>query len=303
MTHGIKLLAAAVFAVAGLSACGDSGSGPDAGKLTVLLTDAPFPYSDVSRVDMWVVRIEARQSEVDADATADAGARGGWLTIAEPNSAINLLALQNGTTTNLGTTSLTSGTYNAFRMILDTQKSSITLKDGTVLTGTGSPNIVWPSAAQTGVKIFLETPIQITQDSSVMVIDFDVGNSFVLRGHSISQNGLLFKPVIRAVARELTGSVSGSVRGDSETGAGIVSASVELLKSGTALTDTDATNVLRQTSTDASGNFRLAFLPAGTYEVRATPPAASGYKPALLSGGVTVTSGTEVSGKIIVVTK
>jgi hypothetical protein len=31
-----------------------------------------------------------------------------------------------------------------------------------------------------------------------MVLDFDVGNSFVMRGNSLAQNGLLFKPVVKA---------------------------------------------------------------------------------------------------------
>ncbi len=86
-------------------------------------------------------------------------------------------------------------------------KSSVTLTDGS------HPTVMWPSAAQTGIKINLDQPISVTQDSSVMVLDFDVGRSFVMRGNSISQNGLLFKPVIRAVATQLTGSVAGSVRG------------------------------------------------------------------------------------------
>jgi len=34
-----------------------------------------------------------------------------------------------------------------------------------------------------------------------MVVDFDVANSFVMRGNSLAQNGLLFKPVIRATVK------------------------------------------------------------------------------------------------------
>ena len=54
-------------------------------------------------------------------------------------------------------------------------------------------------------------------------------------------------------------------------------------------------------ATDASGNYRFSFLLPGTYVVRATPPAASGFKPALLTGGVVVTSGATITGKVIVV--
>lgn len=292
----------ALTAVAAVTACSDT-TGTNTGKLTVLLTDAPFPFGDVSRVDVFVVRVDARATEVSAAEAANAANTGAWTTIASPNALINLLDLQGGVTTNLGTTSLSSGTYNGFRLILDTQKSSVTLKDGTVLTGSSSPGIMFPSAAQTGIKIELDAPIQVTQDSSVMILDFDVGSSFVVRGQTIKQNGLLFKPVIRAVATELTGSVTGSVRGDSATGAAIAGATVEVLKAGTVLTDTVSANVVASTSTDASGNFRFSFLLPATYVVRATPTAASGYKPALLAGDLTITSGTTVTNKMIVVTK
>jgi CheY-like chemotaxis protein len=65
--------------------------------------------------------------------------------------------------------------------------------------------------------------------------------------------------------------------------------------------NSDPTHIVRSTSTDASGNFRIAFLLPGTYVVRATPPAASGFKPALLAGGLTITTGTETQNQIIVV--
>ena len=286
-----------LLGIAAVTACSDT-TGSNTGKLTVKLTDAPFPFAEVSRVDMFVVRIDARATSASDAEAADASS-GGWTTIASPNTAINLLSLQGGVTTNLGTTTLATGNYNAFRLILDTQKSTITLKDGTVLKG-GS-GIVFPSAAQTGIKINLDAPIQVTQDSSVMILDFDVGSSFVMRGNSIKNNGLLFKPVIRAVATELTGALTGSVRSGSATGPAVAGATVDVLKDGTALTDTVAANVVASTSSDASGSFRFSFLLPGAYEVRATPPAASGFKPALLTDGVTIASGTTVADKVIVV--
>lgn len=136
-----------------------------------------------------------------------------------------------------------------------------------------------------------------------MVLDFDVGKSFVLRGNTIAQNGLLFKPVIRATAKEITGGLSGTVRAETATGAAVVGASIEVLKAGTALTDTVSANVVRTTSTDATGAFRVSFLLPGSYTVRATPPVASGFKPALAATAVTVASASEVSGLNIVVIK
>ena len=81
---------------------------------------------------------------------------------------------------NLGTTSLSTGTYKGFRMVIDPAQSNVVLKNGTM------PAIDFPSAAQSGIKIKLDMPIEVTKDSSVMVLDFDVGRSFVMKGNSIS---------------------------------------------------------------------------------------------------------------------
>lgn len=283
-------------AAALLAACGDS-TGEGTGQLNIQLTDAPFPFAEVSRVDVFVVRIDAKTATTDSAEAAREGDSSGWVTLASPNASFNLLDLQGGKTANLGTATLTTGTYRGFRLVLDTDKSTVTLKDGS------KPAIKWPSAGRTGIKINLDAPVSVTKDSSVMVLDFDVGRSFVLRGNSISQNGLLFKPVIRATARESTGGLTGSVRADNATGAAVAGASVEILKAGTVLTDTVSANVIRTTSTDAAGAFRFSFLLPGSYTLRATPAVASGYKPALLATAVTVTSGSALAAPVIVVTK
>lgn len=288
-----KSLAAVAFAAA-LVACSDSDG---SGKLTVQMTDAPFPYSEVSAVNVFVVRIDARTAEATAAQSADVSTTSGWTTIATPNRVINLLSLQGGVTTNLGTSDLSTGTYNGFRLVIDPAQSGVTLKSG------AAASIDFPSAAQSGIKINLDEPIEVTEDSSVMILDFDVGKSFVMKGNSISQNGLAFKPVIRAVASELTGAVSGTVRADSPTGTTMADVTVEVLKAGTLISSTDTEAVVSTTKTDANGNFTIKWLLPGTYVVRATPAAATTYQAALLTGGLTIASGTTVSNQLIVVLK
>jgi hypothetical protein len=293
MSKNIRLLTAFVIATAGLAACSDS-SGTGRGLLTVRLTDTPFPFSEVASVDVFVVRVDARQAEPTDEEAADESDRGGWTTVATPNALINLLDLAGGKTTNLGATTLATGTYNGFRLIIDPSQSSITFKDGS------QPAINFPSAAQSGIKVNLDEPIELTENGSVMTLDFDIGRSFVVRGND-ARNGFNFRPVIRAVAQDITGSVTGSVRANSATGAAVPGATVEVLTAGSLLNDADPAHIVRTTSTDANGDFRIAFLLPGTYVLRATPPTASGFKPALLPGGLTITSGTETSNQIIVV--
>lgn len=201
------LFAASTVAIA----CSSEGSlAPGQTKVAVRLTDAPFPYDSVKSVDVFVVRIDARQQPADSTAAAQnvssdsSSARGGWTTIATPNRLINIAALRNDTTS-LGTATLPSGSWSALRMIIDPAQSSVTLNNGTKLsTGTSATSgIVFPSAAKSGIKINLTGNTTLTPgDSTSLVVDFDLDNSFVMRGNSLERNGLLFKPVIKAVFKD-----------------------------------------------------------------------------------------------------
>lgn len=273
-------------------ACADS-SGTRMGLLSVRLTDAPFPFSEVARVDVFVTRVDAKSSEPSED-EVDADNNEGWVTIATPNVSFNLLDLAGGVTTNLGAGMLPTGTYRGFRLVLDTDQSTITLKDGS------TPDIHWPSAGQSGIKVKLDKPIELDEDGSVMTLDFDVGGSFVMRGNTAA-NGFNFKPVVRAVAQDITGSVIGSVRSGSTSGPAVAGATVEVLTQGSLITDADPAHLVSTTATDANGDFRIAFLLPGSYVLRVTPPAASGFKPALHPGVFTVVSGAETLVPVIVV--
>lgn len=289
--HRALLLPLAVLALAG--AC-DDNTAPATGELTVLLTDAPFPFEQVARADVHVVRIDAKLDAAD-DADFDDPApdgddpANGWVTIASPDRSYDLLQLRNGATANLGQATLPTGRYRSFRLILDTDRSSVTLVDGTVLTGASTPGIEWPSAAETGIKIQLDEPIDVTADGTVMVLDFDLARSFVLRGNRIEQNGLLFTPVVRATATDITGSIAGTVV-TGETPEPVEGAVVELLAP-------DAEAAVRTTATDALGRFAFPFVLPGTYEVRATGAAESGLGTAS-AADVEVATGEETSVSI-----
>jgi uncharacterized surface anchored protein len=288
-----KRLLQSAFAVLAFAIAGcESNDGT--GTMTVRLTDAPFPFAEVSSVDVFIVRIDAKTAEATEDDAEDEDDMDGWTTIASPNAVIDLLDLTGGVTTNLGEATLPTGTYRGFRLIIDPVQSSVTLADGS------EPEIIWPSAARTGIKVNLDEPISLTESGSVVVLDFDVGRSFVMRGNSIKNNGLLFKPVVRGTATDITGSVAGEVRGDNATGPVIAGATVEVLEAGTLVTDTDDENIVATAVTDANGVFRVAFLLPGTYELRATPPAGTVYQPALLAGGLTISTGAETSGQVVI---
>ena len=177
-------------------------AGARAGTLVVQLTDAPFPYDSVKSVDVFLVRVDAKTTATDsAEAAKGAGDdgkdSGGWTTLAEPKAKVDLLTLRDGKTTTLGQKSIPAGSYKGFRLIIDPAQSSVTLKNGTVLTATSEPGIKFPSADKSGIKVNLDRDVRVGADStSSMLIDFDVAESFVMRGPAM-KNGLLFKPVIK----------------------------------------------------------------------------------------------------------
>src|SRR3989442_1703060 len=123
MKHVLSLLGIALVAACSQHNVTTNTAKP--GPTQVFLIDAPFPYDQVARVDVYIVRVAAGTS---ADTTD--GAPG---VIAAPHRAYNLLALGNGAAAKLGEGILLSGQYVQFLITMDADSSSITLKDGTVL--------------------------------------------------------------------------------------------------------------------------------------------------------------------------
>ncbi|HEX8724228.1 MAG TPA: DUF4382 domain-containing protein [Gemmatimonadaceae bacterium] len=180
---------------------------PKYGALKLALTDAPFPTDSVASANVFVVRVDGRMAAADS-AAADSGTTGdsasadGWTTLAMPDSAVDLIAYQNGATLPLGTARLAAGSYSGFRMVIDPTRSNVVLINGDTLTGTSAPGIVFPSGDRSGIKINLLSPVTVAaNDTTAMLLDFNVGNSFVVRGKSILQLGLLFEPVIQATVQ------------------------------------------------------------------------------------------------------
>jgi hypothetical protein len=258
----INLLIALAFGASALVAgCDTSTTGltsGNAGTMVVRLTDAPFLADSLKSVDIWVVRVDARQSDVDdtqADASLDdaSSTAQGWKTVASPNASVNLLSLQNGVSTVLGQADLAAGMYNGFRLIIDPTKSSVTLKTGQVLSGTSTPSVTFPSASRSGIKIVLTSPVEIKAGTTTqLLVDFNVNDSFVMRGNTIDKNGLLFKPVIKATVTNLA----------------LTNANVRLINA-----TNNALNLL-QNGTALSGGSNIAFGTASSCSsVNATTPA------------------------------
>jgi hypothetical protein len=274
------MVATALFGVA-CSSSDSTSPASGSGTMIVRLTDAPFLTDSLKSVDIYVVRVDARTTDVDSAGadhalSDDSATTGGWKTIASPNASFNLLSLQNGVSATIGQAVLPAGTYSGFRFIIDPTRSSVTLKGGRVLSGTSSPSITFPSASRSGIKIVLSQPVTIVPNTTTqLLIDFNVNDSFVMRGNSIDKNGLLFKPVIKATVTNLA----------------LTNATVRLVNA------SDSTLNLLQSTAPLTGSSNLAFgASSACSSVNATTPgltvttAASvtplvGFAPVLTAGG------------------
>jgi hypothetical protein len=209
----------------GAVACSDS-TGSGTGTVGVRLTntsvaasvaaslvdgEVPLPPGSIKSVNLFVVRIDARHAEAsDEEAAANTeeseAAEGGWVTLAEPNAVIDLMTIADGSTAFLGEAEVAAGGYSGFRLVIDPAKSSVTLNDeaSTVIGGESIVGLKFPSAAQTGIKVKLSGPVEVEEgEETTVLVKFDVSQSFVMRGSTIEQNGLLFTPVIKAEQQEL----------------------------------------------------------------------------------------------------
>jgi len=194
---------------AGVACSADSTTGAaGTGRLAIRLTDAPFSFDSIASVDIFVVRVDAKQedsddAEVAEGASDDHATEHGWTTVATPNAAIDVLSLRDGVQQALGEQALAAGDYRSFRFVIDPSKSGVTLKNGTVLTSSSLPSVAFPSGSRSGIKVKLDRAIHVAEDgTTTMVIDFDLSNSFKMRGNSLSQHGLLFTPVIKATVSD-----------------------------------------------------------------------------------------------------
>src|SRR5262249_22262111 len=128
-------------------------------------------------------------------------------TLAEPQREFELLALQGGTTAFLGEDALPPGVYRSLRMVINTDRSRVVLNDGSMAT------VQWPQPGESSIHALVESPLALGESASQIVIDFDVGRSFIF-----DHGAFHFIPFLRAVDVASTGSIGGTVWGPS-TGA------------------------------------------------------------------------------------
>jgi len=294
-----------IFIALLLAACARDAQQPPAqtGSSRVLLTDGPFPFDRLARVDLYIVSVSASLSP---DTAATSG--GSFVTLATPNRRVDVLALQNGATAELGSLDLPTGAITAVRMVIDTDSSSITLRDGRVLTGANN-GIHWQSSAGRPVlnALINERQIGVPDTGAVIVIDYDLGRAFTspqILDSVSADSSFTFMPQFRAVDATRTGTITGVVRAHTAGGAPVARATVQLYL-GYPGTPENTWPGMASGMTDSTGAFRISYVTrsswwastawvGATYIVAVDPPAGAGLGRALVPN-LSVEAGRETS--------
>ena len=218
----------------------------DSGKLIIKFTDAPFPIEMVNQVDLKISKIEIRQKSDTLDTP--------YLVVFEQDTLISFINLRNGITADFPEIDLPVGSYDQVRVYIDS--ASVGLTDGSFF------QLKVPSAAQSGLKIFIKPELQIEGGlTSELLLDYDIAKSFNSQGNLKSKSGikgLHFKPVIRACNLSTSGRIMGTVADTS--GTFLADAQVWI----------EQDSVVTTTYTDAAGYYSMLGVPAGTYDIYCT---------------------------------
>jgi len=256
----IKLLSSfIILALLFFSGCSeDLNTEENMGRLTVQLTDAPFPYDLISEANVTIFKIEARYKgdSMNVEENDDeAGAT--FVVLSEEEREVNLIKLTNGITETIVDIDVPTGSYDLIRIYV--RGVNVVLTDGSAF------DLKVPSGEQTGIKVFIKPSLLVSGElSSDLLLDFDVSRSFIPKGNSkdiSSINGFNFKPVIKASNMTTAGTLTGLVSTimDMET-IGLEGATVSVFAADTLNTTT---------FTDETGNYTIMGLTAGSYEVKA----------------------------------
>jgi hypothetical protein len=241
----------------GALACRDSMGSAGTGTVTVKISDAP---SD----DFLTAVVYVSEISITGSGTGSTDQ-----IVSSAKQSFDLLTLQGGVTASAGSASVPTGTYNQIRLLVDSAR--VTLKSGhTFADGSTTARLNVPSGSQTGIKVNLSPPVEVVEGETVLLVDFDLNQSFVFQGPSDHPNSVSFKPVIHATAMDVAASISGTVTPVT------ASATVYAIQG----TDTAATAFPNATT----GAYTLRFLAPGTYVVAAK---ASGFQ-VVVSAAVTL---------------
>lgn len=251
----ILLLSAALFSCS-------SDNEKATGRAQISITDAPVDDDNIKSVFISILSVEANGPD-------------GWQTVEsfEEPVKIDILSYNNGNSYFLTEGALTAGDYSEIRLQLDIVEraggaqsnvgSYIEYNDGS------TQQIFVPSGNQSGYKA--KGDFTIPEGGVVaLTLDLDLRKALVEAGNS---GKFLLKPVVRIVANEDAGMISGNLDSEGEDLGKVIAFAYE----NDSFTDDELAdpvaeevrfpNAITSSELDENGDFTLAFVASGTYDI------------------------------------
>lgn len=174
MLRRVRRTLPGLMAVLALVGC-DSTAPDGTSRLSILLTDAD---GDVEQAVVKIERIEL------------VGGAGGPLVLDDGGWMGDLTDLTNDFVTLVDETVVPQGSYAQLRVIVSEACIGVDVGEGpdqlyvspgatsVVCEGDAAGSLQMPSFAQSGIKVIFQGPIEVTSDQKIVLIDFDVEQSF-----------------------------------------------------------------------------------------------------------------------------
>jgi hypothetical protein len=256
------------------------------GTLKLSVTDDPFPLDLVDEALIHVTEVKLHH-EADGDS--------GFISLPVPPGGITieLTALRDGITADLTSATLLPGSYAQARLVIDS--ASLTLTNGNVYS-TALGNLDLTSGDKSGLKVFIDPPIEIVADHTTsLIFDFDLSKTF----HAVPANDppnakkFLLMPGIRATDTVNAADLNGHVTMDDGTGqqVGVDAATVYVMPPGV----TDPLQAVATATTLVDGSYSFVGVAAGTYDLLAVKGTAKGTV-----AGVVLVTGTTSTVDVII---
>ena len=251
--HKLIGLALSLTLMTLISGCGGSSDTAATGTAIMNITDAPVDDKNVLGVHVAFDEVHYKPASSE------------WV-VEELNETrvINLLDLQDGNSTLISQTELPTGRINQVRFVINEAETFIELVEGNV-------SLTVPSGEEKVVGGFV---VPAGGDVNITA-DFDVRKSLVLHNSKYS-----LKPTIKIVDNSQVGEVSGTVDNIDANTTVIIYAYADETWDEAQESLNDFANAA--TSSDATdGNYTLAWLAAGTYDLVVVELDVNGQNPTI----------------------
>jgi hypothetical protein len=172
-------------------------------EIQVRVTDAPSDYIASADVTFSRVYLKAEDDDTDME-NGDGSSDVDLLPEGADPVTYDLMLLRDGIDALLAEAVVPVGTYHQLRMVV--QSATVTLAEGvTFEDGSNMATLFTPSGMQSGIKVQLAEPIMAEDGSlTIVVVDFDVDDNFVIHGDPTVPNGvrdILFTPSLHEKSR------------------------------------------------------------------------------------------------------